>query len=82
MNHRNLVGVPWLARLWELSHLATTLEDGSEEQINASNAFGELLQERLNKTAFRKWEVYALKATTKEMVDYGWKLLDVRRYRR
>lgn len=82
MKHSNLVGVPWLAKLWEAAHLATTLEDGSVGQIDASNEFGELLQQRLTPVAFRKWEVYALKATTKEMVDYGWKLLDVRGYRR
>lgn len=72
----------WLAQLWEAAHLATTLEDGSQEQIDASNEFGELLEQRLNRVAFRKWEVYALKATTKEMVDYGWKLLDSRRNHR
>lgn len=82
MNHRNLVGVPWLARMWELSYLATTLEDGSEGQIDASNKFGEALQERLNAPAFKRWEQYALKATTKEMIDYGWKLLDTPRNRR
>lgn len=68
--------VAWLAQLWEASHRATTLEDGSAGQIDASNEFGELLQKRLTPAAFRKWEQYALKATTKEMVDYGWKLLD------
>lgn len=72
----------WLAQLWETGHAALMAEDGSEEQINASNAFGELLQERLKESAFKKWEQYALKATTKEMIDYGWKLLDHRGNRR
>lgn len=71
-----------LAELYDLSVLATTLRDGSAEQITASNEFGELLREHLTIAAFRRWEQYALKATTPEMVDYGWKLMDMPRARR
>lgn len=70
-----------LAELYDSSVLATTLKDGSAEQIDAANEFGELLREHLTVAAFRRWERYALKATTQEMVDYGWKLMDMPRAR-
>lgn len=77
MNHK--VG---LGELYEAAQDAVNLEYGTDAQVNAINAFGDGIQERLTPAAFKRFEVYALKATTQEMIDYGWKLLDQPRARR
>lgn len=73
---RARLGQAGLAHLYDLAHAAETLPYGCDEQVTATNEFGETLRRALSKAAFARWERYALKATTKEMISYGWQLLD------
>ena len=54
---------------------------GTERQVEAENAFGcFLVDEILPVKDAQKWEEYALKATTEEMVDYGIELVGRRHH--
>ena len=58
---------------------AVSLKDedwGSDEQVAAENAWGAALEEWLDKWTFEDFESYALKATTKEMIEYGMDLAE------
>lgn len=66
----------YLALAYALGKAAKSLEWGDDVQIDCENKFGILLVDWiLPKALAEKWETYALKATTDEMVDYGIELV-------
>ena len=62
--------------LYDAAHLALTLEWGTNEQVDAENLFGDILERELEPEAYDRFCSYALKATTEEMVDFGLQLAD------
>jgi hypothetical protein len=70
----------YLALAYALGKGAKSLEWGDENQIDCQNKFGILLVDWiLPQHNAQKWEDYALKATTDEMVDYGIELVAKRK---
>ena len=74
----------YLALAHALGYAAKPFTDddwGTERQVEAENAFGcFLVDEILPVKDAQKWEEYALKATTEEMVDYGIELVGRRHH--
>lgn len=50
--------------------IAKSLEWGASEQVDAENMACEMFEDMVHGDVFEKFETYALKATTEEMMDY------------
>ena len=58
----------------QLAEKARPIDDedlGSERQIDAFNVFCDALERTLSADDFERFEDYAMKATTDELIDYG-----------
>lgn len=78
-NHSGTVREFEAARsLATLAQAARPIDDkdwGSERQIAAENAFCAYVETLMHPMVFDEWSVYALKATTDEMIDWALKAL-------
>jgi len=63
--------------LQRLANVAVTEEWGSEKQVEAENAFGDLIAHYMTDGERQRWEAYCLKATTEEMISAAFSITKI-----